>query len=322
MEKYALNQTSSFDLNIASFDIHPSAEYPIFIIGLLVYSFSVLSNVTILVLIVTQRSLHRPMFYILFSLPLNDLIGITAMFPRVLVDIVVKKNTVYYPLCVFQGFLLHMFGGGTLFVLAAMAFDRYIAICKPLRYHAIMTPLTVAGILSLAWGLDLALVLVLFILQARVRRCRSLIMNVYCSNFSLLNLSCGEDITVNNVYGLAITALMHIITITVQLFSYIHILLTCVFNKQADAKTKAVNTWGVDGIPPCLAQIIVFLIFEFVSLFTILSYRFPNISSNARMVCGMMIFLLLPVLNPIIYGVKTKDIRISFFQVVKKRRLC
>ncbi|XP_041920596.1 olfactory receptor 52B2-like [Alosa alosa] len=313
MDKYTLNQTFSFDLQIASFDIHPSAEYPIFIIGLLVYLFSVLSNVMILVLIVTQRSLHRPMFYILFSLPLNDLIGITAMLPRVLVDIVIKKNTVYYPLCVFQGFLLHMFGGGTLFVLAAMAFDRYIAICKPLRYHSIMTPLTVAGILSLAWGLDLAMILVLFILQARLRRCRTLIMNVYCSNFSLLNLSCGEDITVNNVYGLAITALMHIITITVQLFSYIQILLTCVFNKQSDAKTKAVNT--------CLAQIIVFLIFEFVSLFTILSYRFPNISTNARMVCGMMIFLILPVFNPIIYGVKTKDIRIAFSQVVKKRRL-
>ncbi|XP_076139195.1 olfactory receptor 52B2-like [Alosa pseudoharengus] len=313
MDKYTLNQTFSFHLQIASFDIHPSAVYPIFIMGLLVYFFSVLSNVTILVLIVTQRSLHRPMFYILFSLPLNDLIGITAMFPRVLVDIVIKKNTVYYPLCVFQGFLLHMFGGGTLFVLAAMAFDRYIAICKPLRYHSIMTPLTVAGILSLAWGLDLAMILVLFILQARLRRCRTLIMNVYCSNFSLLNLSCGEDITVNNVYGLAITALMHIITITVQLFSYIQILLTCVFNKQSDAKTKAVNT--------CLAQIIVFLIFEFVSLFTILSYRFPDISTNARMVCGMMIFLILPVFNPIIYGVKIKDIRIAFSQVVKKRRL-
>ncbi|XP_031429959.1 olfactory receptor 52B2-like [Clupea harengus] len=311
MEKYSLNQTFSFDLQIASFDIPSSAVYPIFITGILVYFFSVLSNVTILLLIATQRSLHKPMFYILFSLPLNDLIGITAMFPRMLVDIVTKKHTVYYPLCVLQAFLIHMFGGGTLFILAAMAFDRYIAICKPLRYHSIMTPLTVAGILLLAWGLDFAIILVLFLLQARVRRCRNVIMTVYCSNVSLLNLSCGEDVTINNIYGLSITVFMHIITLTIQLFSYIQILLTCVLNKQSNAKTKAVNT--------CLAQIIVFLIFEMVSLFTLIAYRLPNISTSARNACGMMIFLILPVVNPVIYGMKTKDIRITFFQVIKKK---
>ncbi|XP_048121229.1 olfactory receptor 52B2-like [Alosa alosa] len=311
MGKYSLNQTSTFDLKIFSFDIHPSAEYPIFVIGLLVYLFSVFSNVTILVLIVTQRSLHRPMFYILFSLPLNDLIGITAMFPRVLVDIITKNNTVYYPLCVFQAFLIHMFGGGTLFILAAMAFDRYIAICKPLRYHSIMTPLTVVGILSLAWGLDFAIIFVLFLLQTRVQRCTNFIMTVYCSNVSLLNLSCGEDVTINNIYGLIITIFMHVVTITIQLFSYIQILLTCIFNRQSDAKTKAVNT--------CLAQIIVFLIFEIVSLFTLIAYRLPNISTNARNACGMMIFLILPIVNPVIYGMKTKDIRITFFQLVRKK---
>ncbi|XP_041920592.1 olfactory receptor 52E4-like [Alosa sapidissima] len=309
----SLNQTISSVLRIASFDIHPSAVYPIFIMGLLVYFFSVLSNVTILVLIVTQRSLHRPMFYILFSLPLNDLIGITAMFPRLLVDIVIMKNTVNYPLCVLQAFLLHMYGGGIPFILAAMAYDRYIAICKPLRYNSILTSLGITAVISLAWGANFALILVLFLLQARVKMCRNFIMNVFCDNFSLLNLSCGEDLTINNIYGLAITAFMHIITVTIQLFSYIQILLTCVMNKQSDAKSKAVNT--------CLAQIISFILFEIVVLFTILSYRFPNITPNARKACGMLIFLILPVLNPIIYGMKTKDIRTAFFHILKKGKM-
>ncbi|KAL2096698.1 hypothetical protein ACEWY4_008846 [Coilia grayii] len=312
MESNVLNQTFSFELKIASFDIPPSAVYPIFIIGMLIYLFSVVSNLAILLLIATQKSLHKPMFYILFSLPLNDLVGITAMFPRMLIDIVTKRYTVYYPTCVLQGFLLHMFAGGTLFVLAAMAFDRYIAICKPLRYHAIMTPVTVAGILALAWGTDFALILVLFLLQARVRRCRIFILNVFCSNVTLLNLSCGEDTTINNIYGLFITAFMQIVTIAVQLFSYIQILLTCVFNKQSNAKTKAVNT--------CLAQIMVFLIFEFIGMFGILSSRFPNVPTNARMLISIMIYLVLPVINPIIYGMKTKDIRIAFLHVVKIKK--
>ncbi|XP_063062025.1 olfactory receptor 52J3-like [Engraulis encrasicolus] len=312
MANIVLNQTFSYELKIARFDIPPSAEYPIFIIGMLIYLFSIVSNLTILLLIATQKSLHKPMFYILFSLPLNDLIGITAMFPRMLIDIVTKENTVYYPTCVLQGFLLHMFGGGTLFVLAAMSFDRYLAICKPLRYHAIMSPLTVAGLLALAWGMDFAIVLVLFLLQARVRRCRSFIYNVYCSNFSLLNLSCGEDITVNNIYGLFVTAYMQIITIGVQLFSYGQILLTCVFNKQSNAKAKALNT--------CLAQIIVFLIYEFIAMFTILSNRFPDVPANARRAVGILIYCVVPVVNPIIYGMKTKDIRVAFLHVVRKNK--
>ncbi|XP_063062022.1 olfactory receptor 52J3-like [Engraulis encrasicolus] len=313
MENNLSNGVFSFNLKISSYDIHPSAVYPIFIIGMLVYLFSVVSNLTILLLIATQKSLHKPMFYILFSLPLNDLIGITAVLPRVLIDIVTQEHTVYYPTCVIQAFFIHMFGGGTLFVLAAMSFDRYLAICKPLRYHAIMTPLTVAGVILLAWGMDFILILVLFLLQLRVRRCRSFIRNMYCSNFSLLGLSCGEDTTVNNIYGLFITAYMHLVTLGIQFFSYIQILLACVFNKQPDAKSKALNT--------CLAQLIVLGMFEFISVFTITTYRFPNVTATIRMTVGMMTFVISPVFNPIIYGMKTKEIRVSFLKIVKKRKI-
>ncbi|XP_063060366.1 olfactory receptor 52J3-like [Engraulis encrasicolus] len=313
MDTNIFNDSFSFNLKIASYDIPPSAVYPIFIIGMLAYLFSVVCNLTILLLIISQKSLHKPMFYIFFSLPLNDLIGITVVLPRVLIDIVTQEHTVYYPTCVIQAFLIHMFGGGTLFVLAAMSFDRYLAICKPLRYHAIMTPLTVAGVILLAWGMDFILILVLFLLQLRVRRCRSFIRNMYCSNFSLLGLSCGEDTTVNNIYGLFITAYMHLVTLGIQLFSYIQILLACVFNKQSDAKSKALNT--------CLAQLIVFVIFEFITVFTITTYRFPSVPSTARMTIGMMTFVISPFLNPIIYGLKTKEIRISFLQIVRKRKI-
>ncbi|XP_063062020.1 olfactory receptor 52N2-like [Engraulis encrasicolus] len=275
-----------------------------------VYIFALVSNLTILLLIVTHKSLHKPMFYIFLWMPLNDMLGITAMFPRMLIDIVTKRYTVYYPGCVLQAFFIHMYGGGTLFVLAAMSLDRYLAICKPLRYHAIMGPLTAAGILALFWGLEFSIVFVLFLLQTRVRRRRNFIMTVYCSNVSLLNLSCGEDTTVNNIYGLVTTAFIHAFAIIIQLFSYIQILMACFFNRQSDAKTKALNT--------CLAQMIIFVIFEMVALFILIAYRLPNLNTDARNACGMMLFLISPVVNPIIYGMKTKDIRVVFFQVVKR----
>uniref|UniRef100_A0A3P8ZYN9 G-protein coupled receptors family 1 profile domain-containing protein n=1 Tax=Esox lucius TaxID=8010 RepID=A0A3P8ZYN9_ESOLU len=306
MESQALNQTFSYHLQIASLDIPTPVTYIVFIIGLLLYLFSVFCNLTIMLLIITQQLLHKPMFYILFSLPLNDLIGISSILPRVLADIVTQTHTVYYPTCVFQAFLCHMYGGGVLFILAAMSIDRYLAICKPLQYPSIMTPFTLCVIISVAWGLDLALILILFALQARSTRCKTYIENVFCNNPSLLRLSCGEDLTVNNIYGLALTANMQIISVGIQLFSYIKIIIICVSNR-----SKAVNT--------CVAQLVTFFLFEFIGTFVILSYRFENLPPNAQKLCGMMIYLILPIVNPIIYGMKTKDILTAFMVVLKKK---
>lgn len=307
------NQTFSLLLRMSRFDIPRSAVYPTVVIGFLVYAFSVLSNTVILLLIITQRVLHKPMFYIFFSLPLQDLIGISAMLPRVLTHMLTNDYTVSYPACVFQAFLLHMYGGGAKLVLVMMALDRYLAICKPLRYNTIMTPVTVGAMISLAWGVDFVLILILFLLQLRVKKCKDFITAVYCNNVSLLKLSCGEDLTVNNIYGLAITTFINVITISIPLFSYVYILVTVLQNKQSDTKSKALNT--------CLSQIISSAIFQMVSLFTIISFRLPRVSANLTNATGMMIFLILPVVNPIIYGLKTKDIRTAFLQVLRKGRV-
>lgn len=307
------NPIFTFNLKIAKLDIHSKAIYPVFLAGALIYVFSVVCNGIILGLIITQRSLHKPMFYILFSLPLTDLIGITAGLPRLLVDILTETNDVFYPTCVLQAFLLHLYAASIPFLLAAMSVDRYIAICSPLRYNSIMTPCKICGIIMLAWGLDFVLILVLFSLQSRMVKCKSFITNVYCDNASLLLLSCGGDLTVNNIYGLFITAFIQVSSISIQLFSYTQILITCIKQTHADSKVKALNT--------CIAQIATFFLFEIVSTVATLSYRIPSISSNAQRICGLMIYTVLPTVNPVIYGMKTKDIRIAFFLVLKRYRV-
>ena len=172
----------------------------------IVYLAILAGNTAFLVVFATEQGLHKPMYFILFSLPLNDLIGITAMLPKVLSDILTDTSQVYYPLCVLQGFLLHMYGGGVLFILAAMAFDRYLAICSPLRYSSVMTPKIVAAIIAIVWGLDFVFIMTIFALQARLPLCRSKLMNVFCDNPSLLKLTCGNTF-INNIIGLLNTAL-------------------------------------------------------------------------------------------------------------------
>ncbi|XP_041734806.1 olfactory receptor 8D1-like [Coregonus clupeaformis] len=296
----------SFELTLDPFFIPPGGKYPIFFLGIAIYLFGAFCNLTLLSVIVMQRNLHKPMYFILFSLPLNDLIGITAMLPKVLSDIVTGTNTVFYPLCVIQGFLLHMYGGAVLFILAAMAFDRYVAICQPLRYNTIMTPSNVLLIIVLVWSLDFLLILLLFSLQIKLPRCRSSIMNVFCDNPSLLKLTCGNT-TLNNVIGLFNTAVMQIISLSVQIFSYVKILITCLVTRKSEAKSKALNT--------CVAQLVIFFIFEVVGTFTILSYRLKNVSADLQKIMGMLIFLVSPLLNPIVYGLNASEIRITLLKV-------
>ncbi|XP_034404900.1 olfactory receptor 52B2-like [Cyclopterus lumpus] len=300
----------SSELTLNTFVIPPGGKYPIFLLGIAIYFFSIVCNLTLLSLIILKRNLHKPMYFILFSLPLNDLIGITAMLPKVLSDIVTETNKVYYPLCVLQAFLLHMYGGGILFILAAMSFDRYAAICMPLRYSSVMTPRVVICIIALVWGLDFVLIVSLFSLQSRLPRCKYVVMNVFCDNPSLLKLTCGNT-AVNNIIGLFNTAVIQAASVSIQAFSYVKILIACVVTRRSDTKTKAVNT--------CVAQLLILIIFEIVATFTILSHRFRNVSADLQKIMGMLIFIVPPLLNPIVYGLYTSEIRNTLLTVLKNR---
>jgi len=300
----------SFELTLDSFSIPIGTKYPIFLFGVFIYIFSAFCNLTLLLLIIMTQSLHKPMYYIMLSLPLNDFVGITSMLPKVLSDIVTESNSTYYPLCVLQGFLLHMYGGGVLFILAAMAFDRYIAICMPLRYNALMTPRFVMVIVSFVWGLDLFFIVLLFSLQGKYSRCRSIIFNVFCDNPSLLKLTC-DNTTINNIIGLFNTAMMQIITISIQVFSYVKILITCLFMSRSDVKSKAINT--------CVAQLSIFIIYEVTGTFYILSHRFKNVNPDVQKIMGMLIFLVPPLLNPIVYGLNSHELRNNLIKLIRRK---
>ncbi|XP_067307800.1 olfactory receptor 2T27-like [Pseudorasbora parva] len=300
----------SFELTLDPFSIPPEAKYPIFLFGIFIYMFSAFCNLTLLLLIIMTQSLHKPIYFIMFSLPLNDFVGITSMLPKVLSDIVMESNKTYYPLCVLQGFLLHMYGGGVLFILAAMSFDRYIAICMPLRYNALMTPKFVMGIIAIVWGLDLFFIVLLFSLQGKYSRCRSIVLNVFCDNPSLLKLTC-DNTTSSNIIGLFNTAMMQIISVSIQVFSYVKILITCLVTSRSDTKSKAINT--------CVAQLAIFIIYEVVGTFTILSHRFKNVNTDVQKIMGMLIFLVPPLLNPIVYGLNSHELRSNLLKIIRRK---
>ncbi|KAK6486589.1 olfactory receptor 4Q2-like, partial [Huso huso] len=183
-----------------------------------------------------------------------------------------------------------------------------IAICDPLRYNSIMTNSTLVKLCSLAWGGAFVVIIILFALTLRLPRCRSRITEANCSNAALFLLSCA-DTTVNNIYGLFITFFISGLSFLVIVWTYIRILITCLYKRQSSSKSKAIHT--------CATHLTVYIIFEFTILFTIIMQRFQNVIPNARKITWVFFTIFPPYVNPIIYGIYTKEIRNNVLKCFK-----
>ncbi|XP_041116025.1 olfactory receptor 52Z1-like [Polyodon spathula] len=308
MEDQSINVTSTLTLD--GFKLIPEGRYPAFVLGLLLYCIIVFCNLLILIAIALERRLHEPMYVLLFNLPVNDLMGVTAVLPKLLTDTLTDSETITYSACVMQAFFVHFYAGGSMLILTAMAYDRYVAICCPLRYNAILTSGNLIKIIIVVWVLDFILIGVLIVLVLRLQRCRSRIQNAYCDNPSLMRLICA-DTSINNIYGLFITAFLQGLSLLAMIFTYFQILLTCLMNKQPDAKSKATQT--------CATHLVVYIVLCTSALFVILSYRFEQISPYFRKVVGVAVVIYPAVFNPIIYGLKTKEIRNTIIKMLRKK---
>ncbi|XP_030260381.1 olfactory receptor 52B2-like isoform X2 [Sparus aurata] len=259
------------------FDLPPETVFPAFLFATLSYMIILFCNLILILTIVLNKSLHQPMYLILLNLPINDLIGSTALFSQVIKEILTGIRTMQYSACVAQAFFIHIYAGGSVLTLTAMAYDRYIAICCPLKYNTVMTHAHIMKIISCVWLSVLVLIAALFILLLRLPRCRSELTHPYCDNPSLLSL----------------------------------ILVACFRSKRPDTKAKALQT--------CATHLTVFLLLECLGLFTIISYRLKNMSPQLMKFMGMSTLIFPPTLNPIIYGLKTKEIRDKVVHFVRHK---
>ncbi|KAK7882205.1 hypothetical protein WMY93_028379 [Mugilogobius chulae] len=277
---------------------------PIFLFLLLVYLFVVFSNVSIFGLIFFKRSLHQPMYLLYLNLSANDLLGNTNVIPRLLVDLLRPASLRHIHLysCVVQAFLSHLFGTTGHTILMIMAFDRYMAICSPLHYSAIMSGRTVVKLTVWAWTVAFFLVSILIGLSLRLTRCRSFIFGLYCSNASLFKLSC-ENTYINNIYGLFFTAILLSSSIGSIVVTYTKITVVCWTSKSASLNRKALQT--------CSTHLFSYLLFLCSGMLIIIFHRFPHLVQERKFIT-IMYHLLPSSLNPLIYGVQSKEIRRSF----------
>uniref|UniRef100_A0A3B4DZQ0 Olfactory receptor n=1 Tax=Pygocentrus nattereri TaxID=42514 RepID=A0A3B4DZQ0_PYGNA len=284
---------------LSSMDLPREAAYASIVIALPAYIFSVVCNLLLIITVVSNRTLHEPMYILLCNLSFNDIVGISALVPRSVFDMMFDYGLITFPACFLQAWCLHMYGGATLLFLSVMAFDRYVAICHPLRYHTIMSKATLIHLISSSWIIVFVLVVILFGLTLQHPICRNELSSYYCDNVTILKLTCAADITVNNIYGLFITGFFHTVGIFSIVFTYTWILIACCKSNDSESKSKAWQTCGT--------HLTVFVIYEISSSAVVLVHRFPNTPPALRKIMALA-YVIIP---NFIYGLKTKDIKQS-----------
>ena len=266
----------------------------------LIYFVAIVGNS--ILLMAAEHSLHAPMFFFLSMLAVTDLILSTTCVPKTLSIFWFGPQRISFPGCLTQLFFLHFSFVLDSSILMAMAFDRYVAICSPLRYITILTPRTIVKIaVGISFRSFCVFVPCVFLVN-RLPFCRTHnIPHTYCEHIGVARLACA-DIFINIWYGFCVPIMTVIIDVILIVVSYTLILCAVFRLPSQDARQKALGTCG--------SHVCVILMFYIPAFFSILAHRFGhNVPRTFHIVFANLYVIIPPALNPIVYGVKTKKIR-------------
>ncbi|XP_076968301.1 olfactory receptor 52D1-like [Tamandua tetradactyla] len=267
------------------------------------YLVAISGNAALILLIATDNALHAPMYLFLCLLSLTDLALSSTTVPKTLAILWFHAGEISFGGCLAQMFCIHSIYALESSVLLAMAFDRYVAICNPLRYMTILNHSVIGRIGLLGIFRSVALVSPCIFLLKRLPYCGHRVMaHTYCEHMGIARLACA-NITVNIVYGLTVALLAMGLDSILIAISYVFILNAVFRLPSRDARHKALSTCG--------SHLGVILVFYIPAFFSFLTHRFGQhrVPKHVHIFLANLYVLVPPVLNPIIYGARTKEIR-------------
>ncbi|XP_069495472.1 olfactory receptor 52K2-like [Ambystoma mexicanum] len=267
-----------------------------------IYVLVLLGNLLILLIVKMEVSLHDPMHFFLCMLAVTDLTLPSSFVPKMLAHFWFQSRAILFEVCLLQMFFIHSFTAIESGVLVAMAFDRYVAICFPLRYVSILTHSTIGKVMFLVAIRAVFLTMPIPLLLVQQTFCEyNIIAHSYCEHMAVVKLVCG-DATTNAYYGFVVALMGAGTDLVLIALSYFLILRSVLRLPTNEARFKSFCTCG--------SHLCAILLFYVPALFSFIAHRFGHhVALHIHIVLANSYLLLPPLLNPLIYGVKTQQIR-------------
>ncbi|XP_021067673.1 olfactory receptor 1468-like [Mus pahari] len=306
------NQTIISEFLLLGLPIPPEHQHLFYALFLAMYLTTVLGNFIIIVVIQLDTHLHTPMYFFLSNLSFSDLCFSSVTMPKLLLNMQSRIPSIPYGSCLAQMYFFLFFADLESFLLVAMAYDRYVAICFPLHYMSIMSPRLCVSLVLLSWVLTMSHAMLHTLLLTRLSFCENnVIPHFFCDLSALLKLACS-DIHINELMVLIIGGLVVILPFLLIIVSYARIISSIL---------KVPSTRGIHKVfSTCGSHLSV------VSLFygTIIGlYLCPsaNNSTLKETVMSMMYTVVTPMLNPFIYSLRNRDMKGSLKRLFQKKTI-
>ncbi|KAM7407765.1 hypothetical protein PAMA_003495 [Pampus argenteus] len=276
-------------------------QFVLFSLTLLYYCLILLVNIFLVVTIILDKNLHEPMYVLLCTFCMNGLYGSTGFYPKFLWDLLSPVHVISYAGCLIQALIMYSFALGDLSILTVMAYDRYLAICRPLEYHAIMSKEKLLKLVCFSWITPFCTIGVNIFLASRLELCSSYIRRLICSNWSVVKLACFPAETLINNIAAYITIIIYLFHGFYIVWSYLNLIKTCVNSKENRAKF-------MQTCVPHLTSLVTFLV---TVLFDVMHMRFgsEDLPQNLQNLIAIEFIIIPPIMNPLIYGFKLTKIR-------------
>ncbi|XP_066486592.1 olfactory receptor 6X1-like [Tiliqua scincoides] len=285
----------------------------LFVVILFLYLSCITGNSVIIVIVLVDRQLQKPMYFFLSNFSVIEIGHTTAFMPKMLVNLLSSKSTICFSCCMVQFFFYFLFGVTKFFVLTIMSIDRYLAICQPLRYAAIMTPRVCLQLAVLAWFGGFVSIIFQFAMMQNLPFCGSNTINhFFCDVGAMLKIAGGDTRLNENLFFLLCLFLV-LSSLLLTVVSYVLILSTILHFPSSSGRQKAFST--------CASHLTVVTILYGAVIFIYLRPTVTPSSLSVSKVVAVLNMMVSPTLNPFIYTIRNSEVKEALRKVLGWKRL-
>uniref|UniRef100_A0A8C4WFB2 Olfactory receptor n=1 Tax=Gopherus evgoodei TaxID=1825980 RepID=A0A8C4WFB2_9SAUR len=303
------NQSTAIEFILLGFSGLSNLPVLLFVLVLITYMIILLGNALIVLITFTDPALHTPMYFFLRNLSFLEICYTSVTIPEMLVNLLTREKTISFSSCAAQMYFLISLGGTECCLLTLMAYDRYVAICRPLVYTAIMNKGVCIQLVVGSWITGFLAMIIIIILMSQLIFCGPTEINsFFCDFIPVIKLSCS-DLHVLKVVAFICSSVFSVIPFILTLTSYICIIITILRIPSTTGKQKAFST--------CSSHLIVVTIYYGT---LIIAYMLPKTDTlrNLNKIFSVFYTVVTPLLNPLIYSLRNKEVKEALRKALSK----